>query len=118
MEVSGLRSQLSGLRSQVSGLRSQVSGLGSRVSGLRSQVSGLRTQVSGLRSQVSGLGSIVSIFFFVSPVPISIGFPFETLHPINVSSTYIYVYICGQDINWLGPSPGGTKKNKMLSEQL
>ena len=27
-------------------------------------------------------------------VPISIGFPFETLHLINVSSTYICIYIC------------------------
>ena len=66
--------------------------LRSHVSGLGSQVSGLRSQVSGLRSQVSGLGSIVSILFFFSPVPISIGFPFETLHLINVSSTYICVH--------------------------
>ena len=73
---------------EVSGLRSQVS-----VSGLRSLVSGLRSQVSGLRSQVSGLGSIVSVLLFFVPVPISIGFPFETLHPINVSSTYTYIYI-------------------------
>ena len=27
-------------------------------------------------------------------------------------------YICGQDINWLGPSPGGKQKTKMLSEQF
>ena len=91
-----------GLRSQVSGLRSQVSGLRSRVSGLRSQVSGLRSQVSGLRSRVSGLGSqvtnachyrlnVVVVFLFI---PISIGFPFETLHLINVSSTYvIFLYM-------------------------
>ena len=86
----GLRSQLSALSSQVSGLRSQVSGLRSRVSGLGSQVSVLRSQVSDLRSQVSGLGSIVSILFFLFTVPISIGFPFKTLHLINVSSTYTY----------------------------
>ena len=66
------------------GLRSQVSGLGSRVSGLRSQVSGLGSRVSGLRSLM--LVTIVS--FFLSPIPITTVFPLETLHLINVSSTY------------------------------
>ena len=28
-----------------------------------------------------------------APIPSSIGFPFETLHPINVSSIYTYIYI-------------------------
>ena len=82
------------VESRVSDLWFQVSGLRSRVCGFRSQVSGLRSQVSGLKSEVSGLRSIVSILFFYSPVPISIGFPFEALHLINGSSTYIYVHIC------------------------
>ena len=37
--------------------------------------------------------AVWNIFFLLAPIPISIGFPFETLHPINVSSTYIYIYI-------------------------
>ena len=81
MEVSALRSQVSGLRSQVSSLRSQVSGL-------RSQVSGLGSRVSGLRSLMPV--TIVSTLFLLFPIPIAIGFSFESLHLTNVSSTYSF----------------------------
>ncbi len=79
-----------------------VTGFWGLESGVKIQVSGLRSQVSGLGSWVSGLRSLmpVTIVSFFCSIPISIGFPFETLHLINVSSTcvyiyiYIYIYIC------------------------
>ena len=32
----------------------------------------------------------------------------------SMSDIYIYIYICEQDINWMGPSPGGKKRQNVI----